>query len=70
MPTADLTSESSQPNGTFVVNEERETLDVVWSAYRVTTTVLLPTAGGYEAWPVSAGDLALLLSNDKAGHQT
>jgi hypothetical protein len=54
------------PAGTFVVNEDRETLDVVWSAYRVTLTMVLPTAGGYESWPVSAGDLELLLANDRA----
>ena len=58
------------PAGTFVVNEDRETLDVPWSAYRVTLTITLPTAGGYESWPISTGDLNTLLENDKADRQT
>jgi hypothetical protein len=55
--------------GTFVVNEDRETLDVAWSAYRVSLTIILPTAEGYQSWPVSAGDLDLLLANDKAARE-
>lgn len=59
--------EHVHPAGTFEMKQERETLDVVWPAYRVTTTLLLPTTGGYEAWPISASDLDRLLANDKAG---
>ena len=55
------------PAGTFIVNEDRETLDVPWSAYRVTLTITLPTAGGHESWPISTGDLELLVANDKSG---
>ena len=55
------------PAGTFALSEEREALDVQWPAYRVTTTLILPTTGGYEAWPIAAGDLERLLADDKTG---
>lgn len=54
------------PGGTFAVTEERESLDVTWTAFHVATTLMLPTAGGYEAWPISAADLDRLLADDKA----
>lgn len=58
--------ERAHPAGMFTVNEESETLDVVWPAYRLTTTLMIPTAGGYEGWAISAADLEQLLARDKA----
>ena len=52
------------PAGTFELKEESEALDLSWPAYHVTTTVMLPTAGGYEAWPISGLDLERLLIDD------
>ena len=52
--------------GTFELKEESEALDLSWPAYHVTTTVILPTAGGYEAWPISGLDLERLLAEDHA----
>ena len=53
--------------GTFAVTTERETLDVVWPAYHVTTALMIPTPGGYESWPVSGADLDRLLADDNVG---
>jgi hypothetical protein len=61
--------EHPHPAGTFAVTTEKETLDVVWPAYHVTTTMMIPTPGGYESWPISAADLDRLLADDKTGTQ-
>jgi hypothetical protein len=52
--------------GTFDVVVEQETLDLVWTAYRLSTTILLPRGGAIEAWPVSEAELSAALAADAA----
>ena len=54
----------SHAAGTFELREESEALDVPWPAYHVTTTLMLPTSGGVEAWPITGADLEQLLAAD------
>ncbi|MDB5541454.1 MAG: hypothetical protein JWQ89_3181, partial [Devosia sp.] len=51
--------------GTFEVHVRRETLDVSWTAYLETRTIMLPERGGMEALDVKAEDLAAALKLDR-----
>ena len=57
--------EDHQP-GTFRLTVERSELDVPWSAYRSSITILLPRGNAIESWAITRADLdaALLRDND------
>lgn len=50
--------------GTFEVRVRREALDVSWSAYLVTKTIMLTEHGMLEALEVKADDLQAALAQD------
>jgi hypothetical protein len=52
--------------GSFEVRLEQEQLDVMWEAYRGTTTILLTDGNRQEAWLVDASDLEQALALDQA----
>lgn len=52
--------------GTFEVMETREALDVVWEAYRISTTILLVDGPVTEAWAVAPMALVEALALDQS----
>jgi hypothetical protein len=52
--------------GTFELRTTRHDLDVVWSAYRTTTRIILPNGSAIEALEVTTTDLEAALAIDVA----
>jgi len=52
--------------GSFEVVVDRQTLDVSFDAFRITTTIMLSSGGRIQAWPVDAGELESALAADAA----
>jgi hypothetical protein len=57
--------ERPHPPGTFEVRVRRELLDVSWTAYLLTRTIMLTDRGMIEALEVRTEDLAAALLMDK-----
>ena len=57
--------EQPHPGGTFRLDVEDVVLDLPWQAYRTRLSVILPIAGGVEAWPVTADELINVLATDR-----
>jgi hypothetical protein len=56
--------DSPHPGGTFDVMVDIVELDVPWPAHRTNLTLLLPSGGRVEAWPITGEELDKLLAAD------